>query len=250
MTRANGYFEAFVNDRSFRPGPAERELMASVTEVVRRALPRSQVRWAGSQRKGTAIQGSDLDLCIESSEAVTEAQRRELRGALERELTRPVRVLSHAVRMPSDGGRPKVDIAFANACFGSRPLPDVESFHDRKARQATARALKLWSRSANVPHLPGWVVEAFVVHLDPNAEDWAPLDLFLRVIGWLDGRATPAAVESVLRPAAFPRWNPDWSLRLPGRLEAIRNHARALSRRAPLPDDWRSAADVGRWLAG
>lgn len=250
MTRANGYFEAFVNERAFRPGPSERELMASVTEIVRRVVPRSQVRWAGSQRKRTAIQDSDLDLCIESGEAVTEAQRRDLRGELERGLDRPARVLSHAVRLPPAGDRPKVDIAFANAAFGSRPLPDAASFHNRKARQATARALKLWSRGANVPHLPGWVIEALVVHLDPNAEDRAPLDLFLRVIGWLDERATPAAVESVLRPAAFPRWNPDWSSRLPGRLEAIRNHARSLQRRAPPPDAWRSVDDVQQWLTG
>jgi hypothetical protein len=89
-----------------------------------------------------------------------------------------------------------------------------------------------------------------VVHLDPNADDRLPLDLFLRVIAWLDERATPAAVESVLRPAAFPRWNPDWSSRLPGRVEAIRNHARALRRRPPQPDSWRSTDDVARWLAG
>lgn len=189
MTRANGYFEAFVNERAFRPGPSEREIMASVTEIVRRAISRSQVRWAGSQRKGTAIRGSDLDLCVESSEPVTESQRRDLRGELERGLARPARVLSHAVRLPRDGASPKVDIAFANAAFGSRPLPDAESFHDRRARQATARGLKLWSRGANVPHLPGWVIEALVVHLDPNAEDRAPLELFLRVIGWLDDRA-------------------------------------------------------------
>jgi hypothetical protein len=155
VTRANGYFEAFVNARAFRPGPPEHALMAGVTEIVRTVIPRSQVRWAGSQRKGTAIADSDLDLCVESGDAVTEANRRELRGELDRRLARPARVLSHAIRLPADIGRPKVDIAFANAAFGSRPLPDAASFHDRKARQATARGLKLWSRGAKRAPPPG-----------------------------------------------------------------------------------------------
>jgi predicted nucleotidyltransferase len=250
MTRANGYFEAYVNERAFRLGPAERELVASVTTISRVVLPGSQVRWAGSQRKGTAIEGSDLDLCVEWATPVTEGNRRDLRSHLEEGLARPARVLSHAIRLPPEGSKPKVDIAFANAAFGSRPLPDTTLFHDRRARQATVRGLKLWSRGTGMPHMPGWVLEAIVVHLDPKAEAWAPLDLFLRVIGWLDERATPAAVESVLRPAAFPRWNPDWSLRLPGRLEAITNQARALRRRSPQPESWRATQDVERWLAG
>ncbi len=250
MTRANGYFEAYVNQQAFRPGPEDRELMSAVTSAVRAVVPKSQVRWAGSQRKGTAVLGSDLDLCVESGDPVTEAQRRTLRAELEKALRRPATVLSHAVRLPAVRDRAKVDIAFANAAFGSRPLPDTGPFHNQRARQGAARALKLWSRGAAVPHLPGWVIEALVVHLDAPPSDRLPLDLFLRIITWLDERASAAAVESVLRPAAFPRWNPDWSARLPGRLEAIRNHARALRRRQPAPESWGAVEDVGQWLAG
>ncbi len=224
--------------------------MEHVTDAVRGVITGSQVRWAGSQRKGTAIQSSDLDLCVESRAPVTVAQRRALRAALEVGLRRPAVILSHAVRLPSEGDLRKVDIAFANAAFGSRPLPDPEPFHDKRARQHAARALKLWSRSANVPHMPGWAVEALVVHLDPPEAQRTPLELFVRILSWLDERASPPAVESVLRPAAFPEWNVAWSERLPGRLEAIQNHARSLRGRAPQPDAWGSMEDVGRWLSG
>lgn len=250
MKRANGYFEAFVNRHACRTGADEGELMAKITEIARGAIPGSQVRWAGSQRKGTAVTGSDLDLCLESGTPVTVAQRRLLRSDLARELGRPAVILSHAIRLPATGTLPKVDIAFSNAAFGSRPLPDLAPFHNQRSRQLAARALKIWSRSANVPHMPGWVVEALVVHLDPPGTARQPLELFLRILGWLDEKATPAAIESVLRPAAFPAWNPAWSPRLPGRLEAVSNHARALRRRQPEPDSWRSVEDVGRWLSG
>ena len=247
MTRANGFFEAFVNSRAYRASPEDRRLVDQLTRTARTVIPRSQVRWAGSQRKGTAIVGSDLDLCVESTDPVSERLRRDLRAALERALARPALVLSHAIRLPSHGPLVKVDIAFANAAFGSRPLPDTVPFHDRRARQAAARAIKLWSRSSPLPHLPGWVVEALVVHLDAST-DMAPLDLFLRVVTWLDEKATHEAVEGVLRPAAFPCWNPAWSRRLPGRLQATRNQARALRSRRPAPEEWRSTEDVGRWL--
>lgn len=250
MTRASGYFEAFVNERAYRSGAPDGALMAAVTGVVHEVIPKSQVLWAGSQRKRTAVAGSDLDLCVASTDPVTEAHRRELRDNLEKALGRPVRIQSHAVRLPSHGDKPKVDIAFANAAFGSRPLPDVATFHDSRARQMAARALKLWSRGRDVPHLPGWVIEALVLHLDANGDDRPPLDLFLRIIEWLDERATPAAIESVLRPAAFPKWDSRWSARLPGRLEAIRNHARALRGRKPGPESWGSARDVEVWLSG
>lgn len=250
MTRTNGYFEAYINQNAYSATPEDREVMALVTDVVRTALSGSQVRWAGSQRKATAIIGSDLDLCVETNLPVTEAQRRDLRSLLEKRLARPAQVLSHAIRLPAQAGRQKVDIAFSNATFGNRPLPDTLPFHNQRSRQAAARALKLWSRAGNLPYLPGWAAEALVVHLDANPGTLTPLDLFLRIIEWLDEKATPAVIEGVLRPAAFPRWNPDWSPRLPGRLEALRNNARALRRRGPAPDTWRSADDVGRWLRG
>jgi predicted nucleotidyltransferase len=250
MSSPNGYFEAWINQSAYRPTQQDRELMVQLSEITRQVLPGSQVRWAGSQAKGTAIQGSDLDVCVESAMPVTEAQRRDLRAALQRALGRPAVVLSHAVRLPAAGSARKVDIAFANAAFGSRPLPAMDPFRDRRARQAAVRALKLWASGRGLPHLPGWVAEALVVHLDAGAGDLPPLDLFRRVIGWLAERATPGAIEGVLRPAAFPRWNEAWSPQLPGRLTAFQNHARALLRRSPAPETWQSAEDVGRWLSG
>lgn len=248
MSRANGYFEAFVNQHAYRTTPEDKALIAEATEAVRQVVPGGQLRWAGSQRKGTAIIGSDLDLCMESSVPVTESVRRELRTVLATRLGREARILSHAIRLPAGGGRLKVDVAFANAAFGNRPLPDTAAFHDRRARQATARALKLWTRSGNLPHLPGWVIEALVVHLDPNVASVLPLELFRKVVGWLETSATPAVIEGVLKPAAHPRWNPAWSAKLPGQVQAIQNHARALLRRTPQPETWQSTEDVGRWL--
>lgn len=248
--RNNGLFEAYINARAYRATAEDRALIAALNGVVRAAIPGSQVRWAGSQRKGTAIAGSDLDLVVESRDPVTEAQRRALRSQLEAQLGRPARVLSHAVRLPEHDSGPKVDVAFANAAFGSRPLPALAQYHNRPNRQAAVRALKLWSRAGDLPFIAGWAAEALVVHLDSPPQNLPPLRLFLRILGWLDERASPAAIESVLRPAASPRWNPDWSPRLPGRLEALRNHARALRRRGEAPDAWRSQDDVERWLCG
>lgn len=250
MNRAAGYFEALVNQLAYREAPDDRRLIAQVTDAVRVVAPGSQVRWAGSQRKGTAVAASDLDLCVESTTPITEAQRRELRAVLERDLRRPARVQSHVIRLPGHEGRPKVDIAFANAAFGSRPLPDVSAFHNHRSRQVAARALKVWAAASKLPRLPGWVIEAVVTHLDakPGAHD--PLDLFLRILAWLDERATVGALEGVLRPAAFPRWNDAWSAALPGRLEALRNRARAQRRRSGGPESWTSTADAERWLRG
>lgn len=248
--RNSGLFDAYVNSHAYHTTPEDRAFIARMNDIVPEVIPGSQVRWAGSQRKGTAIDGSDLDLVVESRDPVTEAQRRVLRARLEERLKRTAKILSHAVRLPAHEGHPKVDVAFANAAFGSRPLPDLSQYHNQPTRQAAARALKLWSRAGNIPFLPGWVVEALVVHLDPPTQRLAPLQLFLRIITWLDEKATPAAVESVLRPAAFPRWDPAWSERLPGRLEALRNHARALRRRGDATDTWQSQDDVERWLRG
>jgi len=248
VSRANGYFVAFVNERAYRKTPADGALIAQVTDVARTVVQSAQVRWAGSQRKGTDVASSDLDLCVESVQPVTEAHRRALRAALEQQLGRPALVLSHAIRLPPKGDRPRVDIAFANAAFGSRPLPDVTTFHQQPGRQAAARALKLWGRATGLPSLPGWVVEAIVVHLDANPGSLLPLDLFLRVVEWLDKRANPAALEGILRPVAAPRWNPAWSEKLPGRLTALSSHAKALRRRPNRPETWSRAADVELWL--
>ena len=247
--RANGYFEAFINQHASRPSSDDAQLMAHLTRVIQRQLPGSQLRWAGSQRKGTAIVGSDLDMCVETPQPVTEAQRRELRVLVEKELGRPARIQSHALRLPAQPPSLKVDVAFTNAAFGSRPLPDLSEFQARPARQAAARAFKLWTRAGHLPRISGWALETIVVFRDEPPGAYRHLDLFLRVTDWLE-HVTAQAVEGVLRPAAFPRWDNAWSPGVAGRLEALRNHARALGRRQPQPDSWRSASDVGLWLLG
>lgn len=247
-TSPDGYFTAYINSRAYRPGPTEKLLMQQVTDLARQVLPGSQVHWAGSQRKATAIDSSDLDLCLASPRPTTEAQRRQLRGELEAGLGRPARVLSHVIRLPAQGAHRKVDLAFANAGFGARPLPDPAPFHNQPARQAAARALKLWTRSGGLPPVAGWAWEGIVIHLDQPSGQRSGLALFQRVVGWLQNTATPPVIEAVLRPLAFPRWNSDWGKTLPGTLTALGNHARALSKRSPSPETWQNPADVGRWL--
>lgn len=250
MTRANGYFEALLNHCAYRETEEDRRLIARVTEIARLVSPGTNARWAGSQRKGTAIATSDLDLCVESTTPMTEAQRRELRTKLEAGLARPARILSHAIRLDANTGRPRVDIAFANAAFGSRPLPDAAAFHHQRGRQLAARAMKLWTREGRTPYVPGWAVEALVVHLDAPTGTYDALSLFTRLCAWIEERATPGALEGVLRPAAFPSWNPTWSASLPGRLEALRNAARRLRTSGAGPVTWRASDDVLRWLRG
>ena len=247
-SRADGYFEAYINQVAQRLTADDKTVMRAISETVSRVIPRSQVRWAGSQRKKTAIAGSDLDVCVESSDPVTEALRRDLRSALQRDLGREARIQSHAVRLPARGNRLKVDIAFANAAFGSRPLPDVSDFQDHRSRQFAARALKVWTRSGNLPWVSGWAVEALIVHLDHAPGSLSGLGLFTRLLEWLAEKATPEAVEGVLRPAAFPGWNDKWSTRMPGRLQALSDNSRALMKRQPGPESWQSKEDVERWL--
>lgn len=246
---ATGLFEAFVNSKASTPTDTDRQLMANATTACRVLLPGSQLRWAGSQFKHTAVAGSDLDWCLETPSPVTEAQRRDLRAHLERTLGRTVRVQSHVLRLPAVVAAPKIDIAFANAAFGSRPLPDPTDFAGKPARQAAARALKLWLRAGGMPRVPGWVLEALVVHLDLPAQT-AGFPLFQRVTDWIELKATPAVIEGVLRPAAFPKWNPAWSPTLPGALTALQNAARALKNRRPAPAAWRTQADVECWVVG
>lgn len=246
--RASDYFEVFVNSQAARPDAAERTLLPRVTVTTQRVIPRSQVRWAGSQRKDTAIVGSDLDMCVESAEPVTEALRRGLRAALQAGLGREAVIRTHVVRVAAGGGVARLDIAFATAVFGSRPLPEIGAFSGHPGRQTAARALKLWTRQGRLPRVGAWAWEAVVVHLDaPSRRDG--LELFLRVVGWLD-TATPASIEGVLRHANHGHWNPVWSPDLPGTLEALRNHAKVLQRRFPAPEGWQSPTDAGVWLCG
>lgn len=149
------------------------------------------------------------------------------------------------VRVAGLGHRPGIDIAFANAAFGDRPLPDTESLKDPRRRQAT-RALKWWLREAKLPHVGGWAVEALVLGL--HTDQPSGLALFDRIIAWIEARANPSAVESLLRPHARPKWHDAWSAKLPGRLEAIRNGARALQRRRPASlDSWEQVETRAGW---
>jgi len=248
MTTPNGLFEAYVNRNAYTTNPADRTLMQELTLVARATLGSAEVHWAGSVAKGTAIAGSDLDVCVKTSTPVTEAQRRVLKQAFETKLRRVARIHSHVIRLPAHDGRPKLDIAFANAAFGSRPLPDLAPFKNQPARQAAVRAFKLWTRHGNSPRVPGWAVEALVAHLAPLDGEARPLEAFRKLIGWLASKASPAVVEGVLRGAALPGWNEAWSTPLPGQLEALKNGARALLRRTPAPETWTREEDVGRWL--
>lgn len=243
----NGYFEDFVNRRAATLGPAERALMGRVTEVARGVIPGAGLHWAGSQRKGTGVLGSDLDMCLVSTAPVDVATRKRLRAALATALGREVRIQSHVVRVVAGDGIPKLDIAFARAEFGSRPLPEVDPFRDARGRQVAARAMKLWTRSGNLPRISGWALEAIVVHLD-QPRGRGGLELFRRVTSWMEATAKPQDIESVLRAANYGVWPEAWSAGVPGRLEALRNASRALRTRAPAPEAWRSSEDVGRWL--
>ena len=246
--RQNGLFESFVNQRTYSEKAEDRALIVQITEAVRSVLPGAGVRWAGSQYKQTAVKGSDLDMCIESNSPVTESQRRALRRALADALHRPVSVQSHALRVAAGEAGPKVDVCFGNAAFGSRPLPDATEFRDRRARQMAARALKLWIRGSRLPAVPGWAIEALVVHLDTQPGSFGPLELFIRVVTWIATKATPQSVEGVLRPAAKPAWNAAWKNRLGGRLEALQNSARSLLARSTPSVPWSSELDVATWL--
>lgn len=243
-----GIFQEFVNGHAARPDGQEKALMRSVQQVVDATFEACQVRWAGSQRKRTALKGSDLDMIIETSTPVTTGDRKRLRSALEHGLHRSAIIRSHVIRLPAHGSSPRVDLAFANAAFGSRELPDVAEFHDQPSRQLAARALKLWTRGDGFPPVPGWVAESLVVHLDPNGSAANGLQLFRRVVDWLADAATPQALEGVLRPRASPVWSATWSARLPGRLQQLRDRARRL-RDGYAPEAWRTTDDVAAWLS-
>ena len=84
----SGYFTAVINRHAGRPTASDGALMQRLTELTRTTFPRCQLRWAGSQHKATALRDSDLDICIDTGDPVTEAQRRVLRTALEQGLGR------------------------------------------------------------------------------------------------------------------------------------------------------------------
>lgn len=246
---ANGYFIEFINSRAFQAGATEKALMHQGTTIVQKLLPGSEIHWAGSIRKGTAIMSSDLDWCLRSPTPVSIKQRSSLRVALEEHLKRPATILSHVIRLPAQHHTRKVDIAFANATFGNRPLPNTVPFHDQSGRQQATRALKLWTRSGGLPRIRGWALETLVIGLDTPANKLSGLELFLRMVAWFE-TTNPQAIESLLRPAAVPTWKPEWSKGLPGTLVALSNHARALKRRKPEPATWKRMADVEAWLCG
>ncbi len=250
MRRDNGYFEAFINSRTRRTTAAERSDTDTLSQLVRARFQGSQLRRAGSMERATGVVGSDLDLWLETVSPVTAAERRGLATEIQAALGRPTLVRSHVIRVKPAGEHARIDLSFCNAVFGSRPLPDATPFKDRRDRQMAAKAFKLWTRSAPLPAVPGWAAETLVLGLDRQSRQMLPLELFLKVLGWLADRAAPKDVEALLRPGAHPTWRPEWSAKLPGQLEAIRNAAGRLLRIGPGPErkPFESQEDVGRWL--
>ena len=229
MNREEGQFEAWANAIARSADAEDKADTHTISRAVQHLLGGQTYR-AGSLRKGTAIIGSDLDLCVETVKPVTVSERRELARQLESALGRQARPLSHVIRVAGAARRHSIDVAFARAEFGSRPLPDPEPFRALRLCHA-ARALKWWLSRGEFPWVGGWVVEGLVLELDARQLDG--LALFERIVEWLATRANPSAVEAILRPHAAPTWHPEWSDKLPGRLEAIGNAARAIKKKRP-----------------
>ncbi len=239
----NGYFEAWVNSIAWSYSPEERADVARISTEVQKMLG-GQVYLAGSQKKNTAIAGSDLDLCIETKEPVTVSQRRELARAITKNLSRQATPRSHVIRVIPGSDIVRIDIAFANAAFGNRKLPESTPFKEQK-RMHAARGLKAWLRAGGLPKVGGWAIEALVLELDHKsaASGW---ELFLKIMKWLDERSNPGALEGILRPYAHPEWHGEWSRKLPGRLQAIKQAAHNKLRK--MPESFASIQDVPRWL--
>lgn len=243
MTMA-GQFENWTNQIRWSESGEDRREMDLLNGLVQRQL-RGQIHWAGSQRKGTAIAGSDLDVCVETSASVSESDRRRLAQNIASLLGREAQPRYHVIRVaPRQGSSAHLDIAFSNATFGNRPLPNVEEFESNQARQQAARALKWWFRSGNLPRVRGWVIDGLVVSQD--AGETTSYGLFMKVVRWLADSCTPAEIESILRPRAVPGWMPEWSDPLDGQLQAIANQARRLVR--TLPARFSNAAAIEQWL--
>jgi hypothetical protein len=248
---STGQFTQLTQSWAFTDGPEERREIEVVREAARKTLGPGDVQWSGAIAKRTAIIGSDLDIWVDTpSRPVTAADRRAFHDALRAHFPgRTVTVQSHVVRVAASATRPRVDISFGNALFGGRPRPVVSAFRDRPDRQEAARAMKIWLRRPGMPKVRGWVVEAFVLGADHSPTRKSGLELFLKLTRWLAESANPSAVESVLRPNTSP-WAADWSARLPGPLEAIRNEARRLLSRDLASRPLLSVTDAEAWLRG
>lgn len=242
--KSSGQFENWANQIRWKNSGEDKREMKLLTDLIHSELG-GQIHWAGSQRKGTAIEGSDLDMCIETQTPVSASIRRKLARSITDTLKREAKPHSHVIRVkPRKGGSAKLDIAFANADFGSRPLPNVDEFRSQNRQHAT-RALKWWLRSDGMPSgVKGWAIEGLVVQLDNN--EATGYELFEKIIRWLARPCTFNDVESILRPRAEPEWRPEWSKRLPGQIQAISSQARRLVR--SLPENFSSPDDIERWL--
>lgn len=243
MTMA-GKFENWTNEIRWHESREDKREMFLLNNLVQREL-KGQVHWAGSQRKGTAIEGSDLDVCVETSLSVSKSQRLHLAQNIESLLQRQTQPRYHVIRVaPRKGSAVHLDIAFSNATFGSRPLPNIEEFESRQVRQQAARALKWWFRSGNLPSVRGWVIDGLIVSQDN--EEKTSYELFMKMIQWLADFCTPAEIEFILRPRAVPGWMPEWSDPLDGQLQAIANYARRLTNN--LPTHFSNGAAIEKWL--
>lgn len=248
-----GRFESFLNGRARTPSQDDKALVRQITDVVTGWSPHHEVRWAGSIRNGTAIRGSDLDLWVSpksgAAAQISKVDRRHLADAMKRRLQREVQVRSHVIHIPGNRRTPGADVSFVDATFGGRPLPSRDqAFKGRPPRQGAARAIKLWAEEARLSEPPGWIVETLVLAVDDSAPAAHALDLFLTSLCWIT-ETTGTHLEELLRPHAHPRWDPAWSERLQGPLEAFQNDARRLLRAWSKGTSWRNDADVATWLS-
>lgn len=245
----DSYFEAFINSQVYRPTREDGALAQEINGAACSLMPGTRVHWAGSIDKHTAIQSSDLDFWIEPPEPWTKTLRQQLAQKLTDQFGRRTRILSHAIRVERPNA-PRADLAFCRATFGDRPPPAKEEFYNQPARQQAVRALKYWCRARSLPRVPGWAAEGLVLWQAQRTTQASGFAIFEGLLQWLSARASPQAVESILRPRAKPAWRPEWSVGLPGSLNALQNGARALLRRDLVLYPFISSEDVANWLDG
>lgn len=245
---AQGYFEAYCNEVAYVLTASDRSTIEQLTAVARLIWPGARTEWAGSLAKGTAITGADLDILVCTNTPVTTTERKSFAAEIRSRMSRDLRIGRHAVRIPAGTAEAGIDVAFDNAAFGSRARVDRAPWHERTARKQAVRAAKAWLRRGGLPKSSGWMIEELVLFRDAGGADRTGLEIFERVVQWLDESANASALESRLRPVAAPAWHPEWSQRLPGRLEAIRGAARQLRSSRNGPSTWQSKDDVARWM--
>ncbi len=247
MTADQGYFEHWANNIVWKITPSEHEVIKKIHDIVSQESIKGEIHIVGSEKKSTAIKDSDIDILIKTKNPVTKAQRKQLSQRLSESFSNnKVVTRSHVIRIEI-GGKRKIDLAFENAEFGGRSYPDLVAFKEQPKRYHAVRALKYWFKHNPLPHVGGWALEAIVLHLD-NRRINHGLELFETVINWFIEKATPEAILSALKSKAQPTWQEQWTKKLPGNLEAIKNQAKALKKRRP--SSFQTTKEVEQWLSG